>query len=510
MMGYGPLMTMYLTVLALAGCLCFFLSLRALFHLRHRGFWAFALVQFGMAWWIACYLGEELAAPEDRLIWFELKFVGIGLIAPAWMIYTTYHVGRPLKPWLRIALFWEWLALIPVIFTNESHHMLYRSVSWVGEITAKNGPLALIHIVWNYCLLLGATVTLIRFAFRSEGARRRELMALVGAGILPWIGSIGNEFLKMDNDLRAFIPLNPTLPGFALSSLFTGWAVLRLRILNPIAIAREHLFDTMADALVILDDRAVIADANQAAEVMLRTKSAARHWRLSGERAEVAFAPWPQIADRLDPEKRTHCEIWVEAENGKRCYDFQIHPLFGSHTECIGWLLAGRDITERKALEGKLRFLGNHDALTGLYNRAFIEEESERLRKSRAFPVSVIVFDLDSLKETNDSMGHAAGDELIRSMGNFLGSFFRGGDLVARMGGDEFWAVLPSTSEEQLAAIELRLDQELRVYNQGREIQLAFSRGSAVISSAKTWNEALVEADRRMYASKKTRRAAGK
>ncbi|MBI3396022.1 MAG: diguanylate cyclase [Spirochaetia bacterium] len=495
----------YLLLLTAAGLLSASFVARSVINIRYKGFWAFALVHVGMSWWTICYLGEQLAPPESRMLWFQLKFAGIGLIAPSWMIYISYHVGRPLAPWAMALCYWEALVLVPVIFTNPTHRLLYKEVYWSGEMAATNGPLALVHILWNYGLLITAAAMLVR-GMIAHKSHRRQLLSLFLAGLFPWVGSIANEFLKADPSLRAYIPLNPTLPGFVLSSLATGWAIFRWRILNPRSIAREHLFDTMADALVILDDRDIVADVNRAAADVIRSGSR----RLVGVPAHKVFARWPNLIRRFGDLKSAHAEIWMETNAGPRCYDFHIHPLTGSGGEHIGRLLAGRDITERKELEDKLRFLGNHDSLTGLYNRAFIEEESERIRKGRSFPVSVMVFDVDSLKELNDTQGHHAGDELIRSMASFLLSCFRGDDLVARMGGDEFWVILPKSDRETLNAIEKRIDEEIVRFNEGRAHPLSFSHGSAIIESADAWTDGIRAADLQMYAIKKGRKGAAR
>ncbi|ATW23712.1 diguanylate cyclase [Candidatus Formimonas warabiya] len=96
----------------------------------------------------------------------------------------------------------------------------------------------------------------------------------------------------------------------------------------------------------------------------------------------------------------------------------------------------------------KLRYLTFHDKLTGLYNRAFFEEEMARLDTERHLPLSIMMGDVNGLKLTNDTFGHEAGDRLLKNVASILKKSFREKEIIARWGGDEFSVLLPGTTYE--------------------------------------------------------------
>jgi len=171
----------------------------------------------------------------------------------------------------------------------------------------------------------------------------------------------------------------------------------------------------------------------------------------------------------------------------------------------VGALL---DISERKRSETKLRYLSTHDMLTNIYNRAYFDEEMDRLKKGRKFPVSIVMADVDRLKETNDQLGHAAGDELLRHAAEVFKSAFRREDVAARIGGDEFAALLPNTDESALREAMERLHQQLALANHCHAaFPLSLSIGAATAHGGEELMAAWRIADQRMYHEKKGRSA---
>lgn len=107
----------------------------------------------------------------------------------------------------------------------------------------------------------------------------------------------------------------------------------------------------------------------------------------------------------------------------------------------------------RMRTENELIYHTFHDQLTGLFNRAYFEEESRRLDVKRQLPISIIIADVNGLKLINDTFGHEKGDQLLKKVAKIFKNIFREEDIITRWGGDEFLILLPQTEKEQASKI---------------------------------------------------------
>lgn len=162
------------------------------------------------------------------------------------------------------------------------------------------------------------------------------------------------------------------------------------------------------------------------------------------------------------------------------------------------------DISARKKAEAYLEFLGKHDVLTKLYNRSYYVDELNRLQRRGPFPVTVMMIDLNSLKQTNDMLGHAAGDALLRRVGEVLGKAVERPASAARIGGDEFVLLLPGTDETGGQKLADQLEKLVQLNNQFYPgTPLVLSIGAATCYDGNLLEQAVHEADARMYEAKR-------
>lgn len=160
------------------------------------------------------------------------------------------------------------------------------------------------------------------------------------------------------------------------------------------------------------------------------------------------------------------------------------------------------DISERKQMDDKLKFLSRHDSLTGLYNRAYFEQELQRLCNERQYPLGMVICDVDGLKLINDIMGHDIGDTLIKTAAEIIKKCFEG--ITARIGGDEFAVIMPHSSQEEIVQKSQLLQTAITEYNHTHpELLINISVGFA-LSNETDGNpgELLRRADNNMYREK--------
>ncbi|MFX4262031.1 CHASE4 domain-containing protein [Pelotomaculum propionicicum] len=163
-----------------------------------------------------------------------------------------------------------------------------------------------------------------------------------------------------------------------------------------------------------------------------------------------------------------------------------------------------RDVTARRQAEEQLRHLSLHDPLTGLYNRAYFEQEMRRAEVGRKYPVCIVVCDVDGLKLVNDTLGHEKGDSLLVAAAGVIKSSFRESDMVARIGGDEFAVLFSEGGEDTVKQACGRIGKAIENYNSTNpELPLSISVGFAVKTDPDTsMNEIFKVADNNMYREK--------
>lgn len=220
----------------------------------------------------------------------------------------------------------------------------------------------------------------------------------------------------------------------------------------------EDILNNMHDAVMITDGRGIIVRVNPAFS------------RMTGFSSSEAIGQTPRILNSGRHDTAFHAELWStllrdghwsgriwnrNKRNEEYCCWHSITSIRNLRGQIVRFISVSRDITEQEAKETELWQQANFDALTGLANRSRFNDRlnallSQARRDGRRFAVCYL--DLDRFKPVNDTLGHAAGDTLLRQAAQRMRSMLREEDMLARIGGDEFALLLPDIAGEADAA----------------------------------------------------------
>ncbi|MCI8365001.1 MAG: diguanylate cyclase [Eubacterium sp.] len=204
----------------------------------------------------------------------------------------------------------------------------------------------------------------------------------------------------------------------------------------------------------------------------------------------------------IETGRGTTYTIEINADGIQEFLQIIKQPLFNEEGAVTGIVGLINNVTEYELLKKKLREQAITDALTGLYNRAYLDEFI-KTHKDDCYPLAIISADCDGLKEINDTYGHTAGDEYIKATVSLFKMVLPQECILFRMGGDEFLALLPSVSEEEALLLVKQLkDNQKQFRIENRPLSISFGV-SVVNSRADSIYMCITDSDRNMYYEKR-------
>lgn len=150
-------------------------------------------------------------------------------------------------------------------------------------------------------------------------------------------------------------------------------------------------------------------------------------------------------------------------------------PIKEEDGKVLGVVVVFRDVSDIRGHINQIEYLSYHDALTGLYNRRYVEERLKHIDIEENLPITIVMGDVNGLKITNDVFGHEKGDMLLKEMAKTLQFHFRKQDIIARWGGDEIIIIMPNTEQEFAEEIVQKINSNSKIIDSsGLNISISF------------------------------------
>ncbi|HEY5556324.1 PAS domain S-box protein [Acetobacterium sp.] len=284
----------------------------------------------------------------------------------------------------------------------------------------------------------------------------------------------------------------------------------RKRLENALSNEKKLLETTLisvSDGVISTDNKGNIMFLNRIAEFLTGWNQEAA----VGKSIEEVF----DIVDEFTREKRENIvkkvvesgktheladhTLFISKDGIERFLEASAAPIIQENGEVVGAVVVFRDFSEKKHKQEKIEFLSFHDQLSGLYNRRFYEEELKRLDTKINLPLTIVMGDVNGLKLTNDSFGHAVGDQMLKKVAEVIRLGCRADDIIARIGGDEFVILLPKTDASESEEIIKRINDLLLKEKLGSiDISISFGYGTKHIEEEKV-QTVLKKAEDNMY-----------
>lgn len=288
----------------------------------------------------------------------------------------------------------------------------------------------------------------------------------------------------------------------------------------------KAIYETSPDGILVVDAQGMVVAHNRQFLQLWHIVPSQLHMKADGTAIGESDAPLlAEVVARVqnpaaflervrelydNPQLDDHCEIELK---DARTLERHSTVLRGEHDEYLGRVWFFRDITIQKNHEAALIQLARHDPLTGTANRRYFFERAEQefMRSSRyQTPLSITLIDVDHFKHINDQYGHATGDEVLKLLSQKISALLRENDLLARIGGEEFAILMPSTGLAGAALMAERL--RLTIAEEaspvaGQMLHLRFSAGVTQLKAEdQSIEDCLRRADEAMYKAKQAGR----
>jgi len=348
----------------------------------------FAAMGFFASWWSIFYIAGLISLDlQVKIIMAKIMYIGVLGVPLSWTAFSLAFSGH--GDWLNrrtisLVLIIPLITLI-MVWTTDYHHQHWSALSLITDpvtglvvLHAPAGSWFWIHAVYTYSILLFGTFFLIRQYWESQNIYRWQIFISLIAILAPWIANA----LVVFSLIKTLVDI--TSLTFSFSILILGWGYFRYGFLDLVPVAQRAVFDSIPDAVIVLDPNLRVAELNPAAQRTFELGTAP----IVGQPFKLIFGKWLAI-DEADLQENCFHKDVVIAMNGApaKWYDLFVNTLYDNPNHIAGSLITLRDVSKFKENEAELAVALNDAIRADGFKTQLLANVSHELRT----PLGVIL-----------------------------------------------------------------------------------------------------------------------
>ncbi|WP_066501544.1 diguanylate cyclase [Abyssisolibacter fermentans] len=489
------------------------------------------LLSFLVIWAIGSFLEIGAINFETKVFWRNITQIGV-FMAPVASIafvfaYSGDRNGFSKKVILTLALI-QWTAIL-LILTDSYHHLMRSGIeirmnSIDSALYVKQTLLGKVMVSLNYIIMIVAEVKLAFFMRRTSKSYKTQVFFVMLGIVLPVIfGILKAAWLE---EMGIIMPISALFTPGCLCLL---WGVFKYDLFSISPIARDKVFDVVDEGIVVCSPEGTVVDINPSAckffrqhelntcledEVYKLDKTKKLWTKRSKEKAkellEQKYEKWHKAIQEM---RSDNFEITVTLDGEEYYYYITVHTLNTIKHSEVGTISMIRDITTEKRKNKILKIKAERDGLTKVFNKvSFVENVNiwlSNVKKDDA-GIFMLVLDIDYFKKINDDNGHIAGDYVLETMVELINKCIREGDMIGRLGGEEFGVFLRNCKKKTAVEIAERIRKNIEKYEfiyKGKIINATVSIGiSETVDEDLSFEQLFLKADTALYKAKQNGR----
>lgn len=426
---------------------------------------------------------------HDALVAVKISYLGKPFIILFMFLFVLEYCNVKLPKWLEIFIILYQASLTVMVHTCENHKLFYNSISFVEDgafphIVFGHGVFYILNIV----IIFLYSVVIFGICYkRHKDIENKDEKMQIRLILLMVILPLGALLLFFSGICKGY---DCTLFGYLFATLIQLILMIQFHLFDTITLAKEQAIENLKDGIVVFNNNDMILYLNRKAKRLI-----------------------PETAEKAVSNQRDIPRINMLLENNDFLFhDEKVYALDDQHIakrgEHYGHMYILNDITDSYNYTNLLHQKAYVDVNTGAKNRTCFEEDIQKLNEklseaeSKDLKIGVIVCDLNGLKHTNDTLGHAVGDRMIATAAYIMQQEMKGAKEVYRTGGDEFVVLYVgencSRMQEEIKKVERRCEVESKKYN----FPLSIAMGYTLNKTGEKLEEIHKRADDAMYERK--------